>query len=96
MVNSYECVRDYDPGKISGRILGRDREGGSRFINQVKDRKIDQGLQGSGVGLCLTISPPSHVDIHIPVVPAQTISVTEEIRNKLKRNHLPAVRCVTA
>ena len=92
MVNSYECVRDYDPGKISGRILGRDREGDSRFINQVKNRKIDQGLQGSGVGLCLTISPPSHVDIHIPVVSAQTISITEEIRNKLKHNHLPAVR----
>lgn len=92
MVNSYECVRDYDPGKISWRILGRDREGDSRFINQVKDRKIDQWLQGSGVGLCLIISPPSHMDIHLPVVSTQTISVTEETRNKLKGNQLPSVR----
>lgn len=92
MGDSYERVREYDPGKISGRILGRDREGDSRFINQVKDRKLDQGLQCSGVSLCLVISPTSHVDIHLPVVFTQTISVTEETRNKMKGNQFPAVR----
>lgn len=80
---SYECVRDYDPG----RILASGREGASHYINQGKDKKLDQGLQGSDGSLCRNISPTSHMDIHLPVLvhSCSCVPLSPQKKQELKR-----------